>query len=192
VSSRYQLEEAARLLKPLRQGDLDGLCGLYAVINAIRLVVHPFRPLRRPELKALFNCGLTSLSAGRRLRRSITGGMTNRTWLRLCNDVVFEAAAITRLEMFATPLFDAGVVPSDYDAVRIIRHSLRDGWPVLVGLMDSYDHTSVIAGFSRTRLVLFDSSGNRWVGTRSVSFDPAKLGNPHHIPPQSVVAVLAF
>lgn len=192
MASRYQLEEAARLLEPLRQGDLDGLCGIYAVINAIRLVVHPVRPLRRRELKALFDCGLGSLNAKRHLRRSINGGMTNRALLRLCDDVVFEAASITGLEMFATPLFEDGKIPSDRKALQSIRRSLRDGWPVLTGLMDGYDHTSVIAGYSRTQLRLFDSSGKRCVWTRSLSFDPSKLGNPHHVPPLSVVALLAF
>jgi hypothetical protein len=176
----------------VRQGDLDGLCGIYAVINAIRLVVHPFRPLRRAELTALFECGLAVLSQRRQLRRSIVAGMNQRTWLRLCDEMVFEAAAITGLELFATPLFEGDKVPTDRDALRIIRHSLRDGWPVLVALMDSYNHTSVIAGFSRTRFTLYDSSGHRWTWIRSISFDPTKLGDPHFIPVGSVVAVLAF
>jgi hypothetical protein len=155
-------------------------------------VVHPFRPLRRAELIALFECGLAELSRSRRLRQSITAGMNQRTWLRLCNEMVFEAAAITGLELFATPLFEGDKVPTDRDAMRIIRHSLRDGWPVLVALMDSYNHTSVIAGYSRTRLTLYDSSGHHWAWIRSISFDPAKLGDPHFIPTGSVVAVLAF
>lgn len=31
------------MLEPLQQGDLDGLCGVYAVINAIRYLVHAAR-----------------------------------------------------------------------------------------------------------------------------------------------------
>ena len=30
---------ASRRLKPYRQGRLDGLCGLYALINALRLLL---------------------------------------------------------------------------------------------------------------------------------------------------------
>ena len=192
MASWFQLEEAARELAPLRQGELDGLCGLYAVINAVRLVVHPFRPLHRPQLIQLFESGLASLAHSRRLRWSIAHGMTNRTWLRLCDTVVFEAAAITGLELFAVPLFDAAATPSDHDALRTIRRSVRDGWPVLVALLDRYDHTTVIVSHSRTRLVLFDSAGHHWVWARSISFDPAKLGDPHYVPVASVVAVQAY
>ena len=192
MASRSQLEEAAKHLRPLRQGDLDGLCGVYAVVNAIRLVVYPFRPLRRSELTALFECGLAELSQTRRLRRSIVEGMNQRTWLRLCDEMVFEASAITGLELFASRLFDGKEVATDRDVLRIIRRNLRDGWPVLVALMDSYNHTTVIAGYSRTRLTLYDSSGHRWTWIRSISFDPTKLGEPHFIPTGSVVAVLAF
>ncbi|WP_219729748.1 hypothetical protein [Sphingomonas sp. NBWT7] len=161
-------------------------------MNALRLVIHPFRPLRRTELTALFNRGLTSLSQSRRLQRSLIDGITQRVWQRLCDDMVFEAAVITGLEIFASPVFETANKPTDRDAMRAIRHNLRNGWPVLIALMDSYNHTTVVSSYSRTRINLFDSSEHCWVWVRSISFDPARIGDPHFVPAASVVALLAY
>ena len=35
--------------KPFEQGDLDGLCGAYAVVNVVRLAAHPHRRLPAAE-----------------------------------------------------------------------------------------------------------------------------------------------
>ena len=191
LSGRYQLEQAAKTLKPFRQGDLDGLCGLYAVVNAVRLVVHPYRVLRRQEARQLFECGLATLSHHRTLRWSITNGITHRVSARLCADVVAEAAKLTGLDLYALPIIGPEVAQERVQTIRLIKRAVRRGSPVLVALMDSYNHASVIAGFSRTRLTLFDSSDHHWVWIRSLSFDWHDVGNPHYVPPDSVVAVEA-
>ena len=191
LSGRYQLAEAAKALKPFRQGDLDGLCGLYAVVNAVRLVVHPYRALRRREARQLFECGLATLSHHRSLRWSITNGITHRVSAKLCGDVVAEGARLTGLEIYALPIIGPEVVLERVEAIRLIKRAVRRGSPVLVALMDSYNHASVIAGFSRTRLTLFDSSDHHWVWIRSLSFDGYDVGNPHYVPADSVIAVEA-
>ena len=47
------------VIKPLRQGELDCLCGLYSAINAVRLTLYP-RPLMPSEEAKLFTTGLTT------------------------------------------------------------------------------------------------------------------------------------
>src|SRR4051794_28458055 len=39
--------------RPLQQGECDGLCGLYTVLNAISLVLHPAGGLTRAQEEAL-------------------------------------------------------------------------------------------------------------------------------------------
>lgn len=41
MTPRERLARSAADLDPLKQGALDGLCGLYSIINAIALAVHP-------------------------------------------------------------------------------------------------------------------------------------------------------
>ena len=52
---------------PFRQGDLDGLCGAYAVVNAVRLAALPHRKLRRTACAALFGDLVDELAEAGRL-----------------------------------------------------------------------------------------------------------------------------
>src|SRR4051812_41665778 len=49
-------------IRPFRQGHLDGLCGLYAIVNAFRFCLgdHPLYELIWPELFAYLVDGLAS------------------------------------------------------------------------------------------------------------------------------------
>jgi len=92
-----------RRIKPMRQGDLDGLCGVYAIINAIRwlcpsmseaqsqklfvaiMTARQSRPVRHP-LTFIYR-GLTRAGLTRLVRAATTWGATNlgveieATWL---------------------------------------------------------------------------------------------------------------
>ena len=61
--------------RPFRQGDLDGLCGAYAVVNAVRLAALPHRRLRRAACAALFAELVDELAEAGRLRDRVTRGM---------------------------------------------------------------------------------------------------------------------
>ena len=50
--------------KPFEQGDLDGLCGVYAVVNAVRLVALPHHRLPAAECRALFAALVPPTGAG--------------------------------------------------------------------------------------------------------------------------------
>lgn len=191
MTSKATLAEAAAELRPLYQGELDGLCGLYAIINAVRLVVYPARRLRPWELRQLFATGLATLASARRLRPTLSRGIPHRLWSKLCDSIIADAQALTGLELYAEQLFGSDDPVCAVQAVRRIKRQVRAGSPVLLALMDRYDHTSVVVGFSRTRLTLFDSAGHRWVWMRSLSFDAGQPGVPHYVPPSSVVALLA-
>jgi hypothetical protein len=43
-----------QVLRPFRQGDLDGMCGIYAVVNAVRAAAAPYRHLPRSACLELF------------------------------------------------------------------------------------------------------------------------------------------
>lgn len=49
-------------LKPLQQGNLSNMCGLYSVLNAVQLAVYPQR-LTRPELQYLLSHRVCALRA---------------------------------------------------------------------------------------------------------------------------------
>jgi hypothetical protein len=69
--------------RPFRQGDLDALCGAYAVVNAVRLAALPRRRLGRAACLELFAALVDELAEAGRLRAFVTGGMNTGTLARL-------------------------------------------------------------------------------------------------------------
>ena len=83
----------ARNPSPAIQGELDGLCGVYSIVNAIQWVLHTgsttsaFRrgckPLTRLERQALFNMLVTALDTPRPLAKFVTVGIGSPELARL-------------------------------------------------------------------------------------------------------------
>ena len=178
-----------RTLAPLRQGDLDGLCGLYAITNAIRIVLYPERKLRRHDLQKLMRAGLAILSRTRTLRRAVSDGMDDLLWTKLCDAVLAEAALIVGGEFVRSRLVDGAAAVSARDMVRSIKRSIRQGAPVLIELMGRYDHWTLAVAFGASRLSLFDSYGYYWVLIASLGVDDRAGGAPHRIHPASLISL---
>jgi hypothetical protein len=67
----------ARTIEPLGQGELDGLCGLYSAINALRLCAASHgRPLDWDQCERLFREGVDYLDAHGRLLHGAYWGMS--------------------------------------------------------------------------------------------------------------------
>jgi hypothetical protein len=72
-----------RSVRPLRQGELDGLCGVYSVINAVRLLCPE---INQADLPALFRTLIRTLSRRRiRLTDAVALGLEIRTVRALAN-----------------------------------------------------------------------------------------------------------
>ena len=64
--------------RPFEQGDLDGLCGVYAVVNAVRHAAYPHRRLSAAESRGLFAALLAELADEGRLRGFVAAGLAVR------------------------------------------------------------------------------------------------------------------
>lgn len=69
---------AACSIEPLTQGSLDGLCALYAILNALRLALAKHEPLSRSRSKALFGQGIAFLDGKCGLEAALVDGMGAR------------------------------------------------------------------------------------------------------------------
>ena len=181
---RSRLAAAARQLEPLRQGDLDSLCGLYAIINAVQLVLYPLS-LRRSQRVSLFVAGIGELQRMRKLRSSITEGMYEPSWRRLAEAVVAKATELTGMPLQLERLSPLGKQPGA--SVNAIKSSVRRGVPVIVLLDGILCHWTVVARFSSSRLVLFDSLGHRWVVVASIGVSDG--WTRHSIAPRGLVTL---
>jgi hypothetical protein len=155
---------AASELDPLSQGGLDGLCGVYSIINALRIARHPCSPLPGREARRLFGAALHYLNEEEDLPELLRFGMDHPTWIALARDLA--ARASTGSAKVAVKLARKPVSPKQRHGW--ITSELAQGHPVLVHL-PGYCHYSAIVGWTSSGFHLFDSHARKRVQAAPLS-----------------------
>lgn len=189
MTPRETLAQASRRLEPLKQGELDGLCGLYAIINAIRLSLHPDRRLTKPEAAQLFEAGITELRKARSLHTTIVSGIHDSSWRRV-GDAIASHASQQLGSIFLVDRFRLDPTMANQEVLRMIHMIIRAGNPVLLRIQGPVDHWTVVSRFSKARLTLFDSSGLRWLPSGLITFSPKIKAVRYRVPRNGIAALL--
>lgn len=178
-------ERGAQRAAPYRQGDLDGLCGLYAIINAFAAVLAPTAPLSRPEARLLFGAGIVWLEGRKKLRAVAIGGMED--------DLVFALAQhmTESLQKWLGRTVDVSRPrPGAWRRkalLAFINDALDEGHVIIAGLGHTHEHVSVIVGGTASRYTLNDSDGLRWIARRSIGTKHSK--RRHRLGPRDIIIV---
>jgi hypothetical protein len=153
----------AKPLLPLLQGRNDRLCGIYAIINAIRLAVAP-RPVRTQRL---FDEATEFLIQKRRLNEVMRYGMPTQLWLRLMKHLL-DFNNLKGTMCSALPLIGQEGTSEEqiWTAVLV---ALDQRIPILVEIDGAMKHYSVLSHYDQRRLFLFDSLGSKWIARSSCS-----------------------
>jgi hypothetical protein len=154
------------LIEPITQGDYDGLCGLYCVINAVRLVLAPRRELTHEEVKTLFAAGVRFLARRSCLAEAVHSCIPEHTWVNLAKHVVAAAQPMTNRRILLRRPKSSENAPIE-ETMRRIERMVHSGQAPCVFLRGTYRHYSVISGYTPVSLKLFDSFGYRWVLRRT-------------------------
>jgi hypothetical protein len=178
--------------KPLRQGSLSRLCGLYAIINAIVVATHGTRPLKPQQRQWLYDQGIIFLSRRSRLETVMLEGMNERLWMRLRDHLLTELAKSGGPRLRAFPLVQLRSRIKLEQLLDTIAGSIDEGAPVLVVMWGAYDHFTVVVGHTPTNLLLFDSYGFRWVARRSIGLRRPRSVSRHQITCRSIAAIVAY
>ena len=151
---------AVKLIAPLRQGSCDNLCGLYAVVNALRLTLSAQRMLTATEVQALFDAGLEHIDERRALAASLRDGIAGKLWRSVGDALCVAAAERTGIPLAIARPF-ARKQPPRGEAFAQIELFVRRQQTVLIPLEGAYSHYTVIYGYSATSFRLFDSNGHQ-------------------------------
>jgi hypothetical protein len=154
-------------LKPLVQGNLSRLCGLYSLINSIRLAAYP-KVFRKNELQDLYSEVIWDLSRRRQLKRVLGVGMTEELWLSVGAALIHHVNDTHGTALKLTPVINGAAKHDRERALRAIRRTIARGTPVLASLGGALNHYSAFCGYTPSRLMVFDSSGLRWVEAKQV------------------------
>lgn len=182
------LLEAMQDVEPLKQGELDSLCGFYAILNAVRLLAYPDKHLHPRHLKDLFREGVAILSWQRRLKFTLSWGMYATTWDQLLERFLPEIEEVVGFRIQRHRVFKSKACHRPSMVAKTIRRHIDLGHPVVLILGGTYDHWTVIGGYSAHRWQLFDSYEYCWINTRSLTLDGCRYNRTHRLEPEATWA----
>lgn len=138
---------------PLQQGNLDGLCGPYSIVNAIRKVKGE---LAKPEAMKLFLSVLSHLYYKKQGLEFLVEGISTNDMGTALQEVVEPMYGILRSKLY-----------NEYHLRGLQRlwfcMSEFLGMPrraIIIGIRGTYDHWTVVDSITDKRISLLDS-GNR-------------------------------
>lgn len=171
-----------RELEPYTQGRLDGTCGLYAIVNAIRLIaIEHGQAMTWDQSHALFRHGASYLNDRGKLNAALRYGVAHKLWVKLIAELAFKAAKLLRLPISVDQPFKTIEAVSLDTMIEIVRFSIRERRAVLVLLRGAYEHYSVIGGVTATRFQLFDSYGYHWISLSRCGVGDAPARHQIHV-----------
>ncbi len=154
-----------------RQGDLDGLCGVYAIVNALRYVLR----LRDEQCQKLFERLIEALEHDRGcLHKSLVQGICFCQLKRLVavagqgripgHDLTFQFHTL-RLRR------DQRTLPHLWSSLT---RELRPACVAIVGLTGASDHWCVVYRVTPKTLWLLDSSGQACISRSRCTVQPSR------------------
>ncbi len=153
----------ARRLKPYRQGRLDGLCGVYALINALRLLCprldedaceRAFCTLIRARARQTASPSASPLTV-------ISGGLSRRELLRLIGS--WQRFAAKELGVILTVSRLKVPEPTLRGIWRGLSRALDGKSVVILGLDGAERHWTIVYAATERTLRVTDSSGLRMI-----------------------------
>ena len=159
-------------LQPFRQGRLDGLCGVYSVINAARLAIWPAHQLSVGSCVYLFGLMTTKLAGRAKLLDVLTGGSRHvlvGTLLREVDTWLTEAYGV-RLRYHRPYRSQPSVSPAAIVAT-LAQHLAAGHASAIAGLSGSIEHWTVVRAVRPKTMLLFDSDD-----LKRLPLDPARRG----------------
>ena len=152
---------------PVRQGDLDSLCGLYSIINAACVVSAPIRPLSRQDVGWLVKAAVQHQDHRQKFSSTFIKGMSAKRQRKLARVLVEALLQRTGVELLVRSRHLNTGSSHRVQTFEAIENSLQRGAAVMIRLRNTHNHFTVVVGCSRTRLYVADSDGLHWLSRRS-------------------------
>lgn len=166
----------------LKQGDLDGLCGPYAILNAIRTASARHK-VRSSRLEAILNnddvaneifLRMMQNVAGRSIADPVFWGIGTGRLMRLLGVTAKLLERNYGLCLSVRRPFSRQRPVHPHKILRKIDDHLKTaGAAVIIGSRSPWDHWTAVKGVARTRMLLADSGGYHYVPLRPGRSDSA-------------------
>jgi hypothetical protein len=140
---------------PFTQGDLDGLCGVYAVVNALRFLC---REMDHDTCRHLFRALVQSLEDEARAPFSmVSNGLHTRTLRALVRRAIAYARSHLRIFLIMRRLPKQARGPRFDDLWATLADALDGQQVAILGLGGTHSHWTVAIRVTSRTIRLFDS-----------------------------------
>ena len=147
--------------KPFQQGHLDGLCGVYALVNAVHLLCG----LTHEQAQALFLACLSTLDQRGSLARHCVAGLSIHDMTLILKRVICNGYPIVRSKPFhRQPHVDEHLFLQAITEFLEHPHTV-----VLTSIGGLHDHWTLFSRITPHTIQLYDSGGLNYLLTRSCS-----------------------
>jgi len=173
-----------RRIKPKRQGDLDGLCGVYSIINAMCAVYKR----KKIDKYRLFKHLLLTLEKD----TTVTAAILDGTYKKHLNNMMETAVAYVGKKHGAritiNPLFKHNSNISLKSYWKTLQEFLSKSKRrcVIVGYRGKHDHWTVIYDVTNDALKLLDSGGTKRIRRHSCQVGKPYTDKYYHLIPSQV------
>lgn len=164
------------MAKPYQQGDLDGLCGVYALINAVDYLCGP---LSRSQARRLFKQILVHLETKAPLASRCTHGIVINDIAGILKYIVCKQYPIQRFKPFHR---QPGVNKQLY--LQTLTEFLQQPNSIVFLALEGYHgHWTLVYRITDKKLLIYDSSEIRYVLLRSCSMISDRIEKRHWLMP---------
>jgi hypothetical protein len=141
------------ILLPYEQGYLDGLCGIYSVINAVRLIK---RNMREKEAMQLFERCMRHVEKRRSLGKVSTGGIDQYDLWSILRKCVIADYPIN----VERPFYNDGKIAVNDYFQQLRDYFEKDGKRTAIIFFEckDWDHWTAIRSITKKQITLFDSA----------------------------------
>lgn len=173
-----------RCLKPDRQGYLDGLCGVYVIINALK-AIHRIKESDRGQI---FRRLIKTLEKDQSAGDAVVDGTGKSQIDAMLKEAIRYVEKKYKVHIAVKPLFrrNRGVsVKSYWGSLRhFLESSKRNA--VIMGFCGRHDHWTCVKYVSHSSMTLLDSSGYKRLYRRSCRMGKPYTDTYHHLLPTQV------
>lgn len=153
----------------IRQGSLDCLCGVYAVVNATETVIGKFvvasnSNKRKGQKKALFKALIGYLAKKNQLAIAMTEGIAEIDTRGGMLDIAIKSVKThQKLKMKRQRAFDEDPETLEQYWEKLTSHLMRDKTSVIIVISGRLEHWTCVKAITTEALVLADSAGVQFI-----------------------------
>ncbi len=165
-----------------RQGSLDCLCGVYAVVNATEIVIGKFvvvskRSKRKSQKKALFKALISYLAKKNQLKIALTEGITEIDTRGGLLDIAIKSVKThQQLKMRKKRAFDEDPETLEQYWEKLTSHLRRDKAAVIISISGRLEHWTCVKAITNEVLVLADSAGVKFIHRQKCTIGQEEKG----------------